>query len=215
MCLSCILFGVMNLNDSEDKEDGSLDLGTQSELEAMPPEKQVLKLVLEMGPLAAFFFGNWYGGIFWGTGCFMAATVVSLAVSRVVFGKVPIMPLVTGVFVLVFGAMTLLLHNELFIKVKPTVVNLLFASILFGGLFFGHSLLKYVLGEVIKLTDEGWRILTVRWACFFLFLALLNEIVWRTTSTDFWVSFKVFGLVPLSMIFAVAQIGVIKKYEKT
>ncbi len=183
-------------------------------LEALPPEKQVLKLLLELGPLAVFFLANWFGGIFWGTGCFMAATVLSLCISRAVFGKLPLMPLVTGVFVVVFGALTLWLQDDLFIKVKPTVVNLLFAGILFTGLLFGQSLLKYVFGEVFRLTEEGWRVLTIRWACFFLFLAGLNEIVWRTMSTDFWVSFKVFGLVPLSMAFAIAQIGVIKKYEK-
>ena len=174
---------------------------------------QVSKLALEFGPLAVFFLSNSLQGIFWATGAFMVATVVALALSRVLFGRIPIMPLVSGFFVMTFGGLTLLLHDDLFIKMKPTIVNSIFATILLGGLAMGHSLLKYLFGEVFNLREPGWRILTFRWACFFVLLAVLNEIIWRTTSTDFWVSFKVFGIMPLTMVFAVSQIGLLKQYE--
>jgi intracellular septation protein len=175
--------------------------------------RQIGKMLLEMGPLGVFFLFNSYKGIFWGTGSFMAATVISLIASRLLFGRLPIMPMVSGVFVLVFGGLTLVLHDELFIKMKPTIVNSIFAALLFGGLTFNQSLLKYLFGEVFQLAERGWRVLTFRWACFFLLLAVLNELIWRSYSTDVWVSFKVFGIMPLSMVFAVAQIGVLKRYE--
>ncbi len=174
---------------------------------------QLLKLLVEVGPLVVFFVMNARAGIFWGTGAFMVAIVISLIASRILFGRVPVMPLVTGVFVLVFGGLTLWLQDEQFIKIKPTLVNALFAGALFTGLLAGRSLLKIVFGEVFRLTDEGWRKLTLRWACFFTFLAVLNEVVWRSFSTDVWVSFKVFGIMPLTMIFAIAQMGLLKQHE--
>lgn len=174
---------------------------------------QLLKLLVEVGPLVVFFVMNARAGIFWGTGAFMVAIVISLIASRILFGRVPVMPLVTGVFVLVFGGLTLWLQDEQFIKIKPTLVNALFAGALFTGLLAGRSLLKIVFGEVFRLTDEGWRKLTFRWAFFFTFLALLNEVVWRSFSTDVWVSFKVFGIMPLTMIFAIAQMGLLKQHE--
>jgi intracellular septation protein len=174
---------------------------------------QLLKLLVEIGPLVVFFVMNARAGIFWGTGAFMVAIVISLIASRILFGRVPVMPLVTGVFVLVFGGLTLWLQDEQFIKIKPTLVNALFAGALFAGLLTGRSLLKIVFGEVFRLTDEGWRKLTFRWACFFMFLAVLNEVVWRSFSTDVWVSFKVFGIMPLTMIFAIAQMGLLKQHE--
>lgn len=174
---------------------------------------QLLKLLVEVGPLVVFFVMNARAGIFWGTGGFMVAIVISLIASRILFGRVPVMPLVTGVFVLVFGGLTLWLQDEQFIKIKPTLVNALFAGALFTGLLAGRSLLKIVFGEVFRLTDEGWRKLTLRWACFFTFLAVLNEVVWRSFSTDVWVNFKVFGIMPLTMIFAIAQMGLLKQHE--
>lgn len=177
--------------------------------------KQLIKLLVEFGPLAVFFLANSRLGIFWGTGVFMVATVVSLVASRALLGRVPTMPLVTAVFVLIFGGLTIWLQDDQFIKLKPTIVNGLFASILFGGLYSGRTFLKVVFGEVMQLTEAGWQKLTVRWGCFFVFLALLNEIVWRNFSTDFWVSFKVFGIMPITMAFAVAQVGLLKRYEKS
>ncbi|MEO1607895.1 MAG: septation protein A [Pseudomonadota bacterium] len=174
---------------------------------------QLLKLAVETGPVIVFFIANVYADIFWATGIFMVATTIALVASRILFGRVPVMPLVSGVFILLFGALTLVFQEELFIKIKPTIVNLMFAAILFGGLFMGHSLIKYLLGEIYRLRDEGWRLLTFRWACFFVFLAILNEFVWRTFSTDFWISFKLWGVMPITMAFALSQIGILKQYE--
>jgi intracellular septation protein len=181
--------------------------------EAPPVRGQILKLIVELGPLAVFFIVNARAGIFWGTGIFMVATIASLIASRVLFGRIPVMPLVSGACVMVFGGLTLWLQDEHFIKIKPTIVNALFAGALFIGLLAGQSLLRIVFGEVFRLTEEGWRKLTLRWACFFVCLALLNEIVWRSFSTDVWVSFKVFAIMPLTMAFAFAQIGLLRQHE--
>ena len=174
---------------------------------------QLLKLAVEVGPLVVFFLVNARVNIYWGTGAFMIATLASLAASRLLFGRVPVMPLVSGVCVIAFGALTLWLKDDHFIKIKPTVVNALFAAALFGGLLTGQSLLKVVFGEVFRLNEDGWRKLTLRWAFFFAFLAVLNEVVWRTVSTDTWVNFKVFAIMPLTMAFAIAQIGLLKAHE--
>ncbi|MBX9863728.1 MAG: septation protein A [Hyphomicrobium sp.] len=174
--------------------------------------QQLLKFLVELGPLVVFFIVNSRAGIFYGTGCFIAATIVSLIASRFLFGRVPVMPLVSGVVVLVFGGLTLWLQDELFIKLKPTIVNTIFASVLFGGLFFGKSLLRYLFGDVFSLTEEGWRKLTFRWACFFVLLAVLNEFAWRLLSTDSWVAFKVFGIMPITMVFAIAQVGLLQRH---
>jgi len=124
-----------------------------------------------------------------------------------------IMPIVTAVIVLIFGSLTLILHDETFIKFKPTIIYCLFGGTLAAGLIFGKSLLGVVLGQMFHLTDEGWRKLTLRWSLFFFFLAALNEIVWRTQSTDFWVSFKLFGHLPLTFLFGALQIPLIKRYS--
>lgn len=189
-----------------------------SRVEPAGPEldrKQIIKLAVELGPLIVFFIGNSRYGIFAGTGAFMVATVIALTVSRAVLGRVPIMPLVSGVFVVVFGGLTLWLQDDQFIKVKPTIVNGLFAAILLGGLASGRSFLKLVFEDVMRLNEEGWRKLTLRWGLFFIALAILNEVIWRNFSTDFWVSFKVFGIMPLTFAFALAQIGLLRQYEAT
>ena len=175
----------------------------------------LLKLALELGPLIVFFFANSRFGIFTATAVFMVAISIALVTSWVLTRKLAMMPLITGIVVLVFGSLTLYLQDDLFIKLKPTIVNSLFGGILLGGLYFGKSLLGYVFESVFKLTDEGWRRLTFRWGIFFFVLAIINEIVWRNFSTDFWVSFKVFGFMPITLIFTLAQMPLISKHSVT
>ncbi|MCX5494820.1 septation protein A [Kaistia dalseonensis] len=171
----------------------------------------ILKLLLELGPLGVFFFANARYGIYWATGAFMVVTLAALAASLVITRRLPIMPLVTGIVVVVFGGLTLWLHDDTFIKMKPTIVNALFGAVLLGGLLFGRSLLGYVFDSVFKLTDEGWRVLTFRWGLFFLLLAVLNEVIWRMFSTDVWVQFKVFGIMPLTLVFTLSQLPLITR----
>jgi intracellular septation protein len=172
----------------------------------------LLKFALDLGPLILFFVGNARWGIFAGTGAFMVATVIALIVTYALTRRIAVMPLVSAGIVMVFGGLTLALQNETFIKLKPTIVYLLFAVVLLGGLLLRRPLLAMVFDAVFNLTDEGWRKLTVRWAIFFFAMAALNEFVWRTQSTDFWVSFKVFGAVPLTFAFAALQYPLLLKY---
>ena len=174
--------------------------------------KPGVKVLIEMGPLMAFFAGNWFAGIFWGTGIFMVATLIALALSWTLTGKLAMVPLVSAAFVAVFGVLTLWLQSDLFIKVKVTLINALFGAILLGGLAFGRSYLKLVMGEAMKLPEAAWRVLTLRWGVFFFGLAALNEIVWRSVPTDTWVNFKVFGLLPLTLLFAVANAPFMAKH---
>lgn len=173
----------------------------------------LVKLATELGPLVVFFFTNGRYGIFTATAAFMAATIVALAVSLAINRRLPIMPLVTGVFVMVFGGLTIWLNDEHFIKLKPTIVNTLFGVILLGGLAFGKPMLRIVLDSVLELTERGWNKLTLRWALFFFFLAIVNEVVWRNFSTDAWVTFKVFGIMPITMIFALAQMRLLVSHR--
>lgn len=177
--------------------------------QAMHP---LIKLATEAGPLVVFFIANGRWGIFPATGAFMVATAIALAVAWSLERRLPVVPLVSGVFVLLFGALTLILQDETFIKVKPTIVNCLFAVILFGGLAFRMPLLKPLFGTMFALTDRGWRVLTLRWACFFVVLAVLNEIVWRTQTTEFWIQFKLFGIMPLTLVFSFAQLPLINRH---
>ena len=172
-----------------------------------------LKLALELGPLVLFFFANYKFGIFPATGVLMVSVVVALAVSYTLTKRIPVMPLVTAVAVLLFGGLTFYFNDDHFIKIKPTIVNSIFGATLLGGLAFGKPLLPVVLDSVLKLTDAGWRKLTFRWGLFFFILAALNEIVWRTQGNDFWVSFKVFGIMPLTLLFTLTQVPLIMKYE--
>ena len=173
----------------------------------------VLKLVLDIGPLVLFFVANSRFGIFAATGAFMVAVLIALTVAYAMTQRVEVMPLVTAVIVLVFGGLTLVLHDELFIKLKPTIIYVLFGGTLLGGLAFGKTLLGMVFDSMFHLTDEGWHKLTWRWALFFFALAVANEIVWRTQTTNFWVSFKLFGVVPLTFLFGALQMPLINKYS--
>jgi intracellular septation protein len=203
----------------------------------MTEKKQMnplLKLALDLGPLLLFFLANsrpalfepWFAaiipeavahgersGIFVATAVFMVAIVVALVVSYVLTRHLPVMPMVTAAVVVIFGGLTLFLQNETFIKLKPTIIYLLFAGVLLGGLLFRKPLLQMVFDQMFHLTEEGWRKLTIRWSVFFLVLAVLNEIIWRTQTTDFWVAFKVFGVVPLTFVFAALQYPLLMKYD--
>jgi intracellular septation protein len=178
-------------------------------------ENPALRLALDLGPLLIFFGVNALYGIFAATGVFMVTIIAALIASRILTGKFAKMPLVTAVLVLVFGGLTLYLQDETFIKIKPTIIYILFASILLGGLAVKRIFLQTVLGEAFQLSATGWRLLTYRWAGFFIFLAFANEAVWRSMSTDNWVSFKVFGLLPLTLLFAVMQTGFLQKHAKS
>jgi intracellular septation protein len=182
----------------------------------MTDKKQLnplLKLALDIGPLVLFFAANAKFGIFVATAVFMVAVLVAIAVSYAMTRHVAIMPLVTAAIVLVFGTLTLVLHNDTFIKLKPTIIYVLFGGTLVAGLAFGKPFLSIMFDQMFHLTQEGWRKLTWRWALFFFALAILNEIVWRTQSTDFWVSFKLFGVVPLTFLFGALQYRLITRYH--
>ncbi len=158
-----------------------------------------MKFILELGPLVVFFVANGRGGIYVATGAFMVATLVALALMWIIARKIAVMPLVSAGVVLVFGTLTIVLQDDHFIKMKPTIVNALFGLALLGGLWLRKPLLPYVLGDVFVLTEQGWRELTIRWGVFFLVMAVLNEVVWRSVSTDTWVAFKTFGYLPLTL----------------
>lgn len=172
-----------------------------------------LRPVVDYGPLAAFFGVYLVAGLLPATVALMIATALGLALSFAVMRHVPVMPLVTAGVVAVFGGLTLWLNDETFIKMKPTIVQALFACVLLGGLAFGRNLLKPLFGGVWSIDEDGWRRLTVRFGLFFAAMAVLNEIVWRTQSTDVWVNFKVFGILVLTFVFAMAQVPLLNKHR--
>ncbi len=180
------------------------------------PEHGMRKLyatALELGPLLLFFAANAKWGIFYGTGVFVVATAIALPCYRWMEGRWPIMPMVGGFFVLVFGGLTIWLQDEIFIKLKPTIVNCLFGLILGGGLLvLKRPLLKPIFGAAFQLTDEGWRKLTIRWALFFFVLAIVNEFFWRDFSTDIWIKSKILVSFPLTMVFAFFQIPLLRRH---
>jgi intracellular septation protein len=177
------------------------------------------KLLIDFGPLIAFFVTYYVAeryqpeaGIYWATGVLMVATVAALATSRLLFGRFSVPPLVTAALVVVFGGLTIWLQDPRFVMMKPTIINLIFAGVLGFGLVTGRPLLKLVMGEALKLTDEGWHKLSIRWLFFFIAIAALNEVVWRNFSQPTWVSFKTWGILPLTLLFAVAQVDLIRRY---
>jgi intracellular septation protein len=177
-----------------------------------PRLNPTLKLALDLGPLLVFFFANSRWGIYAATGAFMVAVVVAMAVSYALTRHVPTMAIVSAVVVAVFGGLTLFLQDETFIKLKPTIIYVLFGLILLGGLIFRKPLLAMVFDSVFDIDEEGWRRLTLRWALFFFALAIVNEIVWRTQTTDFWVSFKVFAILPLTLVFGALQYPLLMRH---
>ena len=175
--------------------------------------KSVYKLLIDIGPLAVFFIFYTRSGLQASILPFMVATVIAVLFSYTLEKQIPIMPTVGAGIVLLFGGLTIYFDNDVFFKMKPTIINVLFAVILYGGILINKPLLKYLLGAALKLEEEGWKILTQRWIGFFIALAVLNEIVWRTQSTDVWVNFKVFGILPITFIFTMTQFPLIKKYQ--
>ncbi|KPF42851.1 septation protein A [Rhizobium sp. AAP43] len=203
---------------------------TSTDTHASKADKQhpFLKIALELGPLLVFLFANlraeWLASTFpilavigepllIAAAVFMIATVISLAISKIVFKHLPVMPLVSGIFVLIFGGLSIWLQDGTFFKMKPTIVNTLFGLVLLGGLVFRTSLLGYVFNTAFQLDAEGWRKLTIRWGIFFLFLAVVNEVVWRNFSATFWAYFKVVGVMPITILFTLAQMPLIMKHS--
>ena len=175
--------------------------------------KSIFKLLIDIGPLAIFFVFYTRSDLKTAILPFMIATIIAVLFSYIIEKKIPIMPTVGAAIILIFGGLTIYFDNETFFKMKPTIINLLFAGILYGGIILNKSLLRYLLGAALKLQDEGWDILTKRWIGFFIALAILNEIIWRTQTTDIWVNFKVFGILPITFIFTLTQFSTIKKYQ--
>jgi len=175
--------------------------------------KSIFKLLIDIGPLAVFFIFYTRSDLKAAILPFMIATIIAVLFSYILEKKIPIMPTVGAAIILIFGGLTIYFDNETFFKMKPTIINLLFAGILYGGIILNKSLLRYLLGAALKLQDEGWDILTKRWIGFFIALAILNEIIWRTQTTDMWVNFKVFGILPITFIFTLTQFSTIKKYQ--
>lgn len=171
-----------------------------------------LKPSVEYGPILIFFAAYYVGGLFEATAAIMAATAVALVVSYIYERRIPMMPLVTAIVVGVFGGLTLWLQDETFIKMKPTIIQSLFGLTLLGGLVAGKLFLKSVMGGVWPLPDPAWRTLTIRFAGYFFAMAAINELVWRTQSTDFWVNFKVFGIMGLTFVFILSQMKFIQTH---
>lgn len=174
---------------------------------------QLRRLALDLGPLLIFFATFKYFGIFGATEAFIAAVLAALLLGYLIERRVSPMPLITAVLVVIFGGLTLYLRNDVFIKMKPTVLYGFFGAVLLGGLAFKRLFIKYVFAQAFELDEQGWAKLTVRWGLFFLCLAIINEAVWRSTSTATWVLFKVWGILPLIVLFALAQTPLVIKHQ--
>ena len=179
----------------------------------MNEKNSIIKSLIEIVPLILFFIANAKYGIIFATKIFVLTTLVSLVVSYFYLKKISTPLLITSFLVLIFGGLTIFLKDPVFIKLKPTIVYLLFSILLFLGLVLNKNILKIYLSTLIKLNDTGWNILTRRWGIFFILMAILNEVIWRNFSTDFWVSFKLFGFLPITIIFTLLQQNIIKKYS--
>jgi len=178
--------------------------------------RPIIKLLADFGPLLIFFFiyFNNDNNLKIAIPPFIIATLIALAVVYFLEKRIPMVPLTGGILITFFGGLTLYFDNKIFFYMKPTIINLLFAGVLFFGKFFTKKpLLKIFFQSAFDLQDEGWKKLNYRWIGFFIFVAILNEIVWRTQSEAFWVNFKVWGLLPISFIFAASQFPLINKYK--
>ena len=179
----------------------------------MEQKGSLIKSLIEIIPLILFFIANAKYGIIFATKTFVITTLIALIISYLYFKKISTLLLITTFLVLIFGGLTIFFKDPTFIKLKPTIVYFLFSLFLFVGLALKKNFLQIYLSNLIKINDTGWNILTKRWGIFFLLMALLNETIWRNFSTDFWVSFKVFGFLPLTIIFTLLQQNLIKKYS--
>ena len=178
--------------------------------------KPIIKFATDFGPLLIFFiiYFNGKNDLKVAIPPFIIATLIALAVVYFLEKRIPMVPLLSGVLITLFGGLTIYFDNKIFFYMKPTIINLLFAAVLFFGKYFTQKpLLKIFFQNAFNLKDEGWKKLNYRWIGFFIFVAILNEIVWRTQSEAFWVNFKVWGLLPISFLFAASQITLINKYK--
>ncbi len=178
--------------------------------------RSLLKFITDFGPLLIFFTFYYQSekSLQVAIPPFIIATILSLGIIYLLEKKIPLIPLTSGILITFFGGLTIYFNNPIFLYMKPTIINVLFGfALLFGKYFSKENLLKKLLGNSIKLKDEGWLKLNARWIYFFFFLALLNEYVWRTQTEEFWVNFKVWGLLPITFIFTVFQVSLINKYK--
>lgn len=177
--------------------------------------KSTIKFITDFGPLLIFFYFYKKQGMIEAILPLIISTLIATAVLYFFEKKIPIIPIVGAVIVAIFGGLTLYFNDKTFIYMKPTIVNLLFAGILFlGNFILKKNFIKSLLENSIQLEEGGWKILNQRWILFFIFLALLNELIWRTQTEDFWVKFKVFGIIPITLIFTLFQVNIINKYKK-
>ena len=178
--------------------------------------KSFLKFLTDFGPLVIFFYYYYDSGkdLRVAIPPFIIATIIALAIVWFLEKKIPKVPLLSGILITFFGGLTIYFDNPVFIYIKPTIINILFGlALIFGRYFTNEPVLKKLMGKSIPLTNEGWELLSKRWIYFFFGLAILNELVWRTQSEEFWVNFKVWGLLPITFIFTAFQIGLINKYK--
>ncbi len=178
--------------------------------------KSFLKFITDIGPLVIFFFFYYNNdkNLKIAIPPLIVATIIAVLIVWILEKKIPMVPLISGVLITLFGGLTIYFDNPVFIYMKPTIINILFALALFFGKYFtDEPVLKKILGKSLLLSDQGWKILNNRWMYFFFGLALLNEVIWRTQTEEFWVNFKVWGMLPITFIFTAFQIGLINKYK--